>query len=270
MDIETILSTLASWLVEIAGRLIVGGIVLVVGFRLSKFALKIIVKSRVMKQIDPAVRSFISNFASISMKVIILITVAGIIGLNMASFITVLGSVGVAVGLSLQGSLSNIAGGLIILIFKPFKIGDFITVDNASGTVKEIGIFYTHLATADNSKIIIPNSIVSNETLINATEQDKRRVEITVTVGYDSDIKKVKEILLNIANKHPKVINDPAEPAARLSNHGPNALEFVFRCWCKCEDFWDVKFDLLESIKTEFDANNISIPYPQLDVHLDK
>lgn len=269
MNLETILASLTTWSVNIAGRLVLGAIVLVVGFKLAKLILKIISKSKVMNQLDPAVQSFTKNFASISMKVLILITVAGIIGINMASFITILGSVGVAVGLSLQGSLSNVAGGLIILIFKPFKIGDFITVDTASGTVKEIGIFYTHLTTADNCKIIIPNSVVSNETLINATEQDKRRVDITVTVNYDSDIQKVKDILLGIANNHPKVINEPAEPLARISNHGPNALEFVFRSWCKSEDYWTVKFDLLESIKVEFDANNIRIPYPQLDVHLD-
>lgn len=270
MTIEALLAALTAWAIKTAGRLILGSIVLFIGFRLSKFAIKLMDKSRIMGQMDPAVRSFVRNSASISMKVLILITVASIIGLNMTSFITILGTIGVAVGLSLQGSLSNIAGGLIILIFKPFKIGDFITVDNESGTVKEIGIFYTHLTTADNCKIIIPNSLVSNETLVNSTEQDKRRVDINVTVSYDCDMQKVKDILLGIANNHPKVINDPAEPMARVLNHGPNALEFTFRSWCKSEDYWNVKFDMLESIKTEFDANGISIPYPQLDVHLDK
>lgn len=270
MTIEQLLATLMSWAVNIAGRLIVGAIVLVVGFKLAKFTLKLITKSRVMNQLDPAVQSFTKNSVSIGLKVMILITVAGIIGINMASFITILGTVGVAVGLSLQGSLSNIAGGLIILIFKPFKIGDYITVDNASGTVKEIGIFYTHLTTTDNCKIIIPNSLISNETLVNTTEQDKRRVDINVTVDYNSDIQKVKDILLGIADNHPKIIDEPDKPIARVSNHGPNALEFVFRSWCKSEDYWSVKFDLLEAIKTEFDANGISIPYPQLDVHLDK
>lgn len=268
MNIESILSTLTGWAVNLSGRLILGGIVLIVGFKLSKILLKLIVKSPIMKQLDPAVQSFLKNSASIGMKVMVLITAASILGLNMTSFITLLGTVGVAVGLSLQGSLSNIAGGLIILIFKPFKIGDFITVDGSSGTVREIGIFYTHLTTADNSKIIIPNSIVSNETLVNATEQDIRRVDINVTVNYDSDIQKVKDILTGIANSHPDVLQEPAPPLARVASHGPNALEFAFRSWCKSENYWDVKFDLLESIKTEFDNNNISIPYPQLDVHL--
>ena len=270
MTIEALLSTITTWAVNIAGRLIVGGIVLIIGFKLSKIALKLISKSRIMAQLDPSVQSFVKSSASIGMKVMVLITAASILGLNMTSFITILGTVGVAVGLSLQGSLSNIAGGLIILIFKPFKIGDFITVDGSSGTVKEIGIFYTHLTTVDNSKIIIPNSIVSNETLVNATEQDIRRVDINVTVNYDCDIQKVKDILLGIANNHSDILKEPAPPLARVASHGPNALEFAFRSWCKSEKYWDVKFDLLESIKTEFDKNNISIPYPQLDVHLNK
>ena len=226
-------------------------------------------RSKGLEKIDPAVRSFAKNSASIGMKVMVLITAASILGLNMTSFITLLGTVGVAVGLSLQGSLSNIAGGLIILIFKPFKIGDFITVDGSSGIVKEIGIFYTQLTTVDNVKIIVPNSVVSSETLTNASDQKIRRVDINVSVSYDSDIQKVKDILLDIANNHPDVLQEPAVPMARISAHGDNALEFAFRSWVKSENYWDVKFDMLEAIKNEFDKNGISIPYPQLDVHLD-
>ncbi len=269
MTVEQLLNILASWAVSIASRLLLAGLVLFVGLKISKLIIKLMDKSRGLSKIDPAVRSFAKSSASIGMKVMVLITAASILGLNMTSFITILGTVGVAVGLSLQGSLSNIAGGLIILIFKPFKIGDFITVDGSSGTVREIGIFYTQLTTVDNSKIIIPNSVVSNETLVNATEQDIRRVDINVTVSYDSDIQKVKDILTGIANSHPDVLQEPAPPLARVASHGPNALEFAFRSWCKSENYWDVKFDMLESIKNEFDANGISIPYPQLDVHLE-
>ena len=270
MNFESIIHTITIYAVDIAGKLILGIIVLLVGFKLAKLLVKIITKGKVFNNLDPAVQSFLKSFISIAMKALVIITAAGVIGVNMASFITILGSMAVAIGLSLQGSLSNIAGGLIILIFKPFKIGDFITVGGESGVVTEIGIFYTHLTTGDNCKVIIPNSVVSNDKLINASEQDKRRVDINVTVGYERGIKKVKEILLGIANSHPKVITEPAVPMARLANHGDNALEFAFRSWCKAEDYWDVKFDMLESIKSEFDKNNISIPYPQLDVHLNK
>ena len=270
MNLETIIQTISQYAVEIAGKLILGIIVLVVGFKLTKVLVKLIVKGKVFTKLDPGVQTFLKSFISIAFKALVVITAAGVIGINMASFITILGSMAVAIGLSLQGSLSNIAGGLIILIFKPFKMGDFITVGGENGVVTEIGIFYTHLTTVDNRKVIIPNSVVSNDKLVNASEQDKRRVDINVTVGYDSDIEKVKGILLGIANRHPKVIKEPAEPMARLANHGDSALEFTFRSWCNAEDYWDVKFDMLEEIKTEFDKNNISIPYPQLDVHLDK
>ena len=269
MTVEQLLNTLATWAVSIASRLLLAGLVLFVGFKVSRLILKLMDKSRGLSKIDPAVRSFARNSASIGMKVMVLLTAASVLGLNMTSFITILGTIGVAIGLSLQGSLSNIAGGLIILIFKPFKIGDFITVNGSSGTVREIGIFYTHLTTADNSKIIIPNSVVSNETLVNASEQDIRRVDITVSVSYNSDIQKVKDVLIGIANNHPDVLHKPAPPLARVSAHSPDALDFAFRVWCKSENYWNVKFDLLESVKTEFDAKGISIPYPQLDVHID-
>lgn len=270
MNLESIIYTVSMYMVNIAGKLIFGAIVLIAGFKISKFLIKLFTKGKVFSSLDPAVQSFLKSFISIALKAVVIITAAGVVGVNMASFITILGSMAVAIGLSLQGSLSNIAGGLIILIFKPFKIGDFITVDGESGIVTEIGIFYTHLTTGDNRKIIIPNSVVSNDKLINASEQDKRRIDINVTVGYEIDIEKVKKILLEIANSHPKVIKEPDLPMARLANHGDSALEFVFRSWCKSEDYWDVKFDMMESIKREFDANNISIPYPQLDVHLEK
>lgn len=269
MTIEELISVFASWAVNVAARLVLTLVVLFVGFKVAKIITKIIDKSKNLSKIDPGVKSFVKNSASIGMKVMVLITAASILGLNMTSFITILGTIGVAVGLSLQGSLSNIAGGLIILIFKPFKIGDFITVDGSSGTVKEIGIFYTQLTTADNSKIIIPNSVVSSQTLTNASDQKTRRVDINVSVSYDSDIEKVKNILLEIANNHPDVLKEPAVPMARISSHGDNAIEFTFRSWVKSENYWDVKFDMLETIKNKFDENGISIPYPQLDVHLD-
>lgn len=270
MDTEYIISTLCTHATNIAAKLIFCALILLAGFKISKIIVKIVVKGRIFSTFEPAVQSFLKSFLSIAMKALVIITAAGVLGVNMASFITILGSVAVAIGLSLQGSLSNIAGGLIILIFKPFKIGDFITVDGESGMVSEIGIFYTHLTTADNRKIIIPNSVVTNDKLINASEQDKRRVDITITVSHNSDIESVKDILTNIAKSHPKVIDEPAPPMARLANYGDSALEFVFRSWCKSEDYWDVKFDLTEAVKSEFDKNNISIPYPQLDVHLDK
>ena len=268
--IETLFQTLTPYVVSIAGKLVLAIIILVAGFKLVKFLMKLLSRSKAFTKLDPNVCSFLNSFLSIALKALIIITVAGILGIPMTSFITILGSMAVAIGLSLQGSLSNIAGGLIILLFKPFAIGEYISVDGVEGTVSEIGLYYTHLKTGDNQKVVVPNAIASNNTLVNVTHQTTRRVDLKFTVGYNSDIDTVKDILLGIADAHKKILKTPAEPMARLSEHGDRALVFVFRCWCKAEDYWDVRFDLLEQVKVAFDARGISIPYPQLDVHLDK
>lgn len=268
--IETLFETLTPYVVSIAGKLLVAIIVLVAGFKLIKLISRLITKSKGFAKLDPNVRSFFNSFLSIALKALVIVTVAGIIGIPMTSFITILGSMAVAIGLSLQGSLSNIAGGLIILLFKPFAIGEYISVNGVEGTVSDIGLYYTYLKTGDNQKIVIPNAIASNNTLVNVTHQTTRRVDLKVTVAYDTDIDTVKDILLGLAHAHPKVLQTPTAPMARLAEHGDSALVFVFRCWCKSEDYWDVRFDLLEQVKESFDKRGISIPYPQLDVHLDK
>ena len=255
--------------VSIAGKLVGAILILTIGFSIAKMIVKFFTRSKLFGKLDPGVGSFIKSFLSIAVKIIVLITVAAVVGIPMASFITILGSVAVAVGLALQGSLSNIAGGLLILLNKPFVVGDFISVNGFDGSVTDIGLFYTKLSTTDNRKVVLPNSVVSSNALINVTEQKTRRVDMDITVDYGSDVEKVKSILLNLANNHSLVLKDPA-PMARLSAHGDSALVFVYRVWCNKENYWDVRFDLLESVKAEFDKEGISIPFPQLDVHLDK
>jgi len=255
--------------ISIAGKIVAAILILTVGFTIAKMLVKFFTKSKLFGKLDPGVGSFIKSFLSISIKILVLLTVASVVGIPMASFITILGSVAVAVGLALQGSLSNIAGGLLILLNKPFVVGDFISVNGFDGSVTDIGLFYTKLSTVDNRKVVLPNSVVTSNALINVTHQTTRRVDMDISVAYDSDIEKVKSVLLGIANTHSLVHKDP-EPMARLSAHGENALTFAFRVWCNKEDYWTVRFDLLESVKAEFDKEGISIPYPQLDVHLDK
>jgi len=155
----------------------------------------------------------------------------------------------------------------MILIFKPFKIGDYITTSAVSGTVSNITIMYTVLKTPDNKVITIPNGTLTNTVVENYSSVENRRVDLVFTTGYDCDVDKVKSILMNVVTAHEKVLKDP-EPFARLTNHGDSALEYTVRAWCKTEDYWDVNFDLVETVKKEFDANGISIPYPQMDVHI--
>lgn len=269
MNFEELLNKLIEFGTSLGLKLLGAIVVFIVGRKLIKVLKKWINTSKKLDNLDIGVRSFAASFASISLTVILLITVAMILGIPTTSFITALASCGVAIGLALQGSLSNLAGGIMILIFKPFKVGDYIKTTDAEGNVSNITVMYTILRTYDNKIITIPNGSLTNNVIENYTDQENRRVDLIFTTDYNCDIDEVKTILINAVNSHKLVLKDP-EPFARLSAHGDSALEFTVRAWCKTEDYWDVRFDLLEKIKKEFDKNNISIPYPQLDVHLDK
>ena len=198
-----------------------------------------------------------------------MVSAALIIGIPSASFIALLGTAGVAIGLALQGAFSNFAGGVMILIFRPFKVGDYIDASGLSGTVNDISIFYTVLKTPDNKHITIPNGTLMNSSVTNYSAEETRRLDIDFSVSYDSDIEKVKSLILEKANSHSAVLQDPV-PFCRLTSQSDSALVFTLRVWCNSGDYWDAKFDLNESIKKAFDENGIVIPYQQLDVHLDK
>ncbi len=249
-------------------RIICAGILIAVGFKIIKILISVITKSLHFKKLDIGVQGFLKSFINILLKIIILVTAAAVIGVPMTSMVAVLGSAGLAIGLALQGSLSNIAGGIIILMFKPFSVGDYIDNGTYSGTVTGINIFYTRLLTPDNSRVVIPNGNLSNQSLINVSAEPTRRVDLSISVAYDSNIEEVKSILLSEADKHILVLKDPP-PEARLILQGQSSLDFTFRCWCESKDFWTVKFDLIESTKNALDKAGISIPYPQVDVHMD-
>lgn len=268
MSTEKILDFLFNLLTSFGVKIITALIVLLVGTKLIKFAKKWIMNSPKLKKVDMGVRTFLSSFLGILLYVILFISIAMILGIPTTSFITALASCGVAIGLALQGALSNLAGGIMILVFKPFKVGDYIDTVSNSGTVTNITIMYTVLTTPDNKVITIPNGTLTNSVIENYSATDKRRVDLVFTTGYDCDIQKVKSILLDAANKHEKVLKTP-EPFARLSKHAESALEYTVRVWCKSENYWDVYFDLTETVKKCFDENQITIPYPQMDVHID-
>lgn len=268
MNTEKILNFLFELFASLGLKIIAALIVLTVGVKLIKFVKKWVRKSHKLDKVDMGVRSFLGSFLGITLYVFLFISIAMILGIPTTSFITALASCGVAIGLALQGALGNLAGGIMILIFKPFKVGDYITASSNSGTVTNITIMYTVLKTPDNKVITIPNGTLTNSVIENYSVSETRRVDLCFTTGYECDIEKVKTILLDAADKHEKVLCDPA-PFARLINHGESALEYTLRVWCKASDYWDVNFDLIESIKKEFDANGISIPYPQMDIHID-
>jgi len=254
--------------VSLGTKLLTSLLILFAGHKVIKIFKKWLRTSNKLERLDGGVRSFLVSFSGVTLYIILVITVAMTLGIPTTSFITALASCGVAIGLALQGSLSNIAGGIMILIFKPFKVGDFITTPDAAGTVSEITMVYTILNTADNKVITIPNGTLTNSVIENYSSMENRRVDIDFTASYDCDIDVVKAILMDVVNSHPLVLSDP-EPVARVSSHGDSAVVYTVRVWCKSENYWSVKFDLLEIVKKEFDKNNISIPFPQMDIHIE-
>ena len=248
-------------------KLVISLIIIIVGFELIKFVLRFVENGKIFEKMDPSFKSFALSFLSIALKIVLLITVASYLGIPMTSMITVLGSAAVAIGLALQGSLANIASGIMIVVFKTVKMGDFVENAGFSGTVIQIGLFSTVLNTPDNVHIIIPNSQLTSQTIKNYSAEETRRVDIDFSVAYDSDIDKVKTILLKVAGVTEGVMKDPA-PVVYMTNHGESAIKFQLRVWCSGANYWDVKFGLMENVKLTFDAANVEIPYPQLDVHV--
>lgn len=250
-------------------RLVVAGLIIVVGLWLVKLIMKGLSKSRLFAKVDPSARGFITSAVGIVLRILVIITAAANLGVPMASVVAVIGSAGVAVGLALQGGLSNIAGGIMILINRPFAVGDFITAGDSSGTVEGISIYYTTIITPDNKKIVIPNGSITSATVTNYSAKETRRVDLDFTVAYTSDIDAVKKVLRDVASGDARILKEP-ECAVFLSAHEDSALKFTLRAWVKTDDYWGVYFDTVENVKKAFDKEGIEIPFPQLDVHLDK
>ena len=248
-------------------KILVAILIIIIGFRLIKVLLKFVENGRIFDKIDVSFKSFAVNFLSVALKLILLITVASYLGVPMTSMITVLGSAAVAIGLALQGSLSNIASGIMIVCFHTFAVGDYIECNGFGGTVNQIGLFSTTLTTPDNVRVVMPNSQLTNSTVKDYSTEETRRVDVTFSVAYNTDIDKVKTILLKVAGVTEGVMEDPA-PVVYMTNHGESAVEFQLRVWCANAKYWDVKFELLENVKRTFDAANIEIPFPQLDVNV--
>lgn len=264
---ETMLAKLAELCVSFGGKLIAALLVLVIGTIIIKLVMKLLRKKKMGKHGDPTVHRFVLNLVKTALYILLVVTVIAILGVPMASMVAVIASAGVAIGLALQGSLSNLAGGIMILLFRPFKLDDFIDASGFSGTVVDIGIFYTTLRTPDNKAVTIPNGSLMNDKVINYSVHDTRRVDFTFNVAYGTDVEKVNALLLEEAAKHELTLKDPA-PFARLSQQNEHSLTFTLRVWANSADYWTVNFDLLEAINARFAAEGIEIPFNQIDVHV--
>ena len=264
--LEKMLGKIAEFVTTFGFKLLGAIAILVVGYFLIKWVGKLIEKSKGFRKLPKNAQILIMNIIKAALYVVLFVTIALAVDVPAASLVAVLGSCGLAIGLALQGGLTNIAGGLILLCFKPFEIGDFIETSSHSGTVIDIGLIYTTINTPDNKRVVIPNGTVSNASVVDYSSYETRRLDLEISVAYDSDIDMVKDTLLALANAHELVLKDPA-PFVRLGAHGDSALIFKLRVWVKSSDYWTVNFDLLEASKKVFDKRGIEIPFPQLDVH---
>ena len=219
--------------------------------------------------VDPAIRHFTGSLVYYALLIFVCIAALGQLGIQTASFVAIVGAAGLAIGLALQGSLSNFAAGVLILIFKPYRVGDYVVAGGGEGIIEEIGIFTTTLITLDNRTQILPNAIATGGVIENYTKKGTRRLDLVAGVSYGDDILKVKAILKEILDNEPRILPEPT-PTIGLMEMGDSSINFAFRPWVKVEDYWDLFFELQERIKIRFDEEDITIPFPQRDVHLFK
>ena len=253
--------------IEYAPRLALAILTLLIGLWIISGITKLIKISMERSKVDPTLVPFMSSLVSWILKVLLFISVASMIGIATTSFIAVLGAAGLAIGLALQGSLANFAGGVLVMIFKPYKVGDLIESQGHLGVVKEVQIFNTILIAPQSKQVIIPNGATSNGSIVNYTVEGKIRVDLTVGVSYDADIDKTKAVLMEVLNTHEKVMQDPA-PFVGVLEMADSSVNFAVRPHCEPKDYWDVFFSVNEAVKKALDKNAINIPFPQRDVHL--
>jgi small conductance mechanosensitive channel len=241
--------------------------IFIIGRWVAKGVRKLVERIMTKGKVDPTLITFTSNMTYIALLAFIVIAALGQLGIQTTSFIAILGAAGLAVGLALQGSLSNFAAGFLLIIFRPFKVGDLIEAAGVFGVVEAIQIFTTQLKTGDNKTVIIPNAKLTDDNIVNWTVKGTRRVDMVFGIGYDDDIDKARSLMADIIAKDSRVLKTP-EPQISVSELADSSVNFVVRPWVKVEDYWGVHFDLTEKIKKAFDANGVSIPFPQRDVHV--
>ncbi len=267
--LESFLAELPEKALRFGIRVLFAAFLLIVGFKLVKLIRKIVKKSLTRASVELGVIQFLDSFLKIALDIILILIVASNFGFDATSVVALMGSAGVAIGLALQGSLSNIAGGILILLLKPFRVGDYIIEDSNGnqGTVKEIGIFFTKLQTGDNKIVILPNGTLANNSITNFSDAVLRRVDVTVGISYDADMKKAKDILQRIIDEDADVKQDETK-RVYVDSLGASEVVLGLRVYCENAKYWDLKWRLLETIKLSFDAEGIEIPYQKIDVHV--
>ncbi len=261
------IDTVINYVTQYGTRILVALVILVIGKWIAGVIRKALRGGMERQNVDPVIVGFLSSIAYYLLMVAVVISAVGQLGIKTTSFIAVLGAAGLAVGLALQGSLSNFASGILIILFRPFKIGDFVEVGGVMGVVDEIGILMTEMHTVDNKGIVMPNAEIMNGHIVNFNARDTRRLDMTFGISYGDDIDKAKAILTDIIESDERCLKDPA-PTIAIAELGDSSVNFVVRPWVKGTDYWGVLFDVHETVKKRFDAEGVSIPFPQRDVHL--
>ncbi len=263
----TMIDKVVDGLAQYSMQILAAIVILVVGLWLAKKIKACFVSALNKKEVDPTLIGFFSSTLHGGLVLFIVIAAIGKLGVQTTSFVAVIGAAGLAVGLALQGSLSNFASGVLLILFKPFKVGDFIKAGGEAGVVVEVGILTTEMKTPDNIKIILPNSAIMGGSITNVSAHPTRRVDMVVGVSYGDDLNKAKQIMEDLLAADERVLKDPA-PTVAVSNLGDSSVDFVVRPWVNSADYWAVKFDFTQAVKEKFDAEGVSIPFPQRDVHI--
>lgn len=254
-------------IIDYGMKLITAVIVIIIGFWIAGMITRALRKVMNKRDMEPALQSFLGSILSMTLKVLVVISAISTMGIEMTSFVAILGAAGLAVGMALSGTLQNFAGGVMILIFKPFKVGDFIEAQGHSGSVSEIEIFNTILKTPDNKTIIIPNGGLSTGSMVNYSTEPRRRVDWTIGIGYGDDADKARSVIQGMLDADKRVLRDPA-PAILLSELADSSVIFAVRAWVEAGDYWGVFFDLNENVYKNFEKEGLNIPFPQMDVHV--
>lgn len=269
MDFNQIWQEIVGWLSTSGVKLVIGLIAFFIVCKLVNGLSKRIKKRMEKKGVEKTIVVVTYKILRVGLKVLVFILLLGFWGIDTAGIGAAIASVGVAVGLAMQGSLSNLAGGILIIILHPFRLGDYIEAQGEEGTVEEISIFYTYLASPDNKTIMIPNGTLLNGNIVNYSKKSLRRVDLLYSVSYAQDFEKAKAVILDVIKNNEMILTDP-EPLVRVKTHNASSIDIVTRVWANSGDYWSVYFQMQEDVKKRFDAEGIEIPYPQLDVHLDQ
>lgn len=265
-EVSKFFEQLCLWGLDAAQSILGAIIIYIVGRYIINLIKRLMNAMMERRKMDPTIRSFLSSFVNILLTILLLITVVSTLGVNTTSFAALLASAGVAVGMALSGNLQNLAGGIVILLFKPYKVGHYISAQGIEGVVKEIQIFHTIVTTVDNKEVYVPNGALSSGTVVNYSANPLRRVDLTFSVEYGIDVNMVRNVLLGVASRDDRILREPT-PFVALAELSDSSVDFVVRLWVDAANYWDVFFDMKENVYDEFNKQGISFPFPQLTVH---